>query len=84
MTIVGTMDSGDRGMNLCRSDYHQSAERILVEMGIEPAIFCSKVLCPSKQLFTYSVNETCRQFSLSSNSTGLRQRQIETAVRDQV
>ena len=27
----------------CRSDYHQSLERILAEPGIEPAISCSQV-----------------------------------------
>ena len=41
--IVETMESGERN-ELCRSDYHQSAERIFAELGIEPVTSCSQVL----------------------------------------
>ena len=43
ITIVETMDSGERNVP-CRSDYHQSSERILAKPGIEPAISCSQFL----------------------------------------
>ena len=48
ITIVETMDSGDRNFESCRNDYHQSSEGILDEPGIEPTTSCSPVL-PSEQ-----------------------------------
>ena len=48
ITIVKTIDSGERKFESCRSDYHQSLERILGKPGIEPATSCSPVL-PSEQ-----------------------------------
>ena len=42
------MDSGERKFESCRNDYHQSSERILGELGIEPATSCSPVV-PSEQ-----------------------------------
>ena len=44
LTIVETMDSGERKFESCRNDYHQSSKRILGEPGIEPATSCSPVL----------------------------------------
>ena len=35
-TIVQAMDSCDRGMNPVALHYHQSLERILAKLGIEP------------------------------------------------
>ena len=48
ITIVETMDSGERKFESCRNDYHQSSERILGKPGIELATSCSPVL-PSEQ-----------------------------------
>ena len=48
ITIVKTMDSGERKFESCRNDYHQSSERILGEPEIEPATSCSHVL-PKEQ-----------------------------------
>ena len=33
ITIVETTDSGEKGIESCRNDYHQSSERILAEPG---------------------------------------------------
>ena len=45
ITIVETMDSSERKFESCRNeyDYHQSLERILGELGIEP-VTCSPIL----------------------------------------
>ena len=48
ITIVETMDSGERKFESCGNDYHLSSESILGEPGIEPATSCSPVL-PSEQ-----------------------------------
>ena len=42
-SVVLQIDLYSEAFESCRNDYHQSAERILAEPGIEPVISCSQV-----------------------------------------